>query len=163
MESYRVYKSLPVDDFMEMTAFVMAKAGVSLIPLIQDFNHFRKTIENHTDAYLKKRFAANHTDEYLKEEFIAKVRKLIDSSEDRLIVGVDVFEDVKYYMFLFKKKVDQDKDVSYASVREESYCEQQNVKCMCNNCPENRIKNAHGGCDGCSDCGKDTDKRCLVV
>lgn len=86
MESYRVYKSLPVDDFMEMTAFVMAKVGLSLTPLIQNTNYFRRS--------------ESHTDNYIKERFISDVRKTITTNYENLEEDMSILDMDKYYAFI---------------------------------------------------------------
>ena len=90
MESYRVYKSLPVDDFMDMTSFVVAKIGLDLIPLIQNTNQFRK-IESHTD-------------EYIKERFILDTKKQLELCYEHLEKEMNVMEMDRYYMFVPIKK-----------------------------------------------------------
>lgn len=47
--------------------------------------------------------------------------------------------------------------------RESAFCEKENIKCLCAKCPENKTKHNDGNCDGCKDCGKKTNARCLVI
>lgn len=48
-------------------------------------------------------------------------------------------------------------------VREENWCDKENIKCLCCNCSENKTKIEDGKCDGCNDCGTCTDKPCLLI
>lgn len=42
MESYRVYKSLPLDDFMDNVMFIIGKANLHLVTLVQVTNRLKK-------------------------------------------------------------------------------------------------------------------------
>lgn len=88
MESYRIYKSLPVNDFMAMTEFAVAKVGLILTPLIQNFNYYRKR-ESCTEDSLKKRF-------------MESVRQTLEKEESRLERGCDITELSEYYMLVPK-------------------------------------------------------------
>lgn len=67
MESYRIYKSLPLDDFMDNVQFVIAKCGLLITPLIQNVNYLRKALPR-SDHYWKKRFMDDVRSLILKEE-----------------------------------------------------------------------------------------------
>lgn len=53
VEFHRIYKSLPLDDLMEMMSFVFAKANVYLVPIIQDINYQKK---ERKETSLKQQF-----------------------------------------------------------------------------------------------------------
>lgn len=47
--------------------------------------------------------------------------------------------------------------------RKEVFCTKEKVKCLCAGCPENKTNHKDGRCEGCKDCGRKTDARCLVI
>lgn len=61
MESYRVYKSLSLDDFMDNVQFVTAKSGLLIAPLIQDINYKRHQ-NLQSEDFWKRRFMDNVQD-----------------------------------------------------------------------------------------------------
>jgi hypothetical protein len=67
MESYRVYKSLPLSEYMDMTSFVMAKIGVLMTPDIQDINYL-KAMHEYSDDELKQQFVQRVLKELTKAE-----------------------------------------------------------------------------------------------
>lgn len=96
MESYRIYKSLPVDDFMEMTTFVVAKTGLLLTGLEQDMNYKRKKYPN----------------EDIKTQFIEETKKLLSINDSKLEKNMSIFDMEKYYLFIPTVKK-QEKGASY--------------------------------------------------
>lgn len=95
MESYRIYKSLPLEDFMDNITFVVAKAGLYLVPLIQNVNYLRK--------------CEPHSEEYWKEHFMDCAIKTMERHTDKMERHMQITEFEKFFMFVpFSKKEDED-------------------------------------------------------
>jgi hypothetical protein len=113
MESYRIYKALPVDAFMEETSFVVAKVGLLLTPVIQDINYYRH------------RFPLEHC---AREIFMKRVRKAVVEAEEHLNRELQILDMGQYFFLMpFEKKtcsfqipaeVEQQADTLLASLSE---------------------------------------------
>lgn len=78
MESYRVYKSLLLDDFMDHVQFIVAKCGLLITPLIQDIN------------YLRQKQPDLHPEDYWKDHFMNKIQDLLVKEKDNLDCSITV-------------------------------------------------------------------------
>lgn len=76
MESYRVYKSLPLNDFMDDVQFIVAKCGLLITPIIQDINYLK-----HNDL---------HSEHYWKQHFMIKVQNMLAKEKDNINCDIDV-------------------------------------------------------------------------
>lgn len=83
MESYRIYKSLPLEDFEDCFAFVMAKVGLDITPIIQDTN------------WLKKE--KPQSEDYWKEYLVTEIGKAILFCGAKLERNVFLSEEERYY------------------------------------------------------------------
>ena len=86
MESYRVYKSLPLEDFMDNVTFIVAKIGMYAIPVIQNINYLRKV--------------KDESDDYWKRYFMEVVQKDILRNEDKLDRNITISELERCYLFV---------------------------------------------------------------
>ena len=85
MESYRVYKSLSLEDFMDNVAFIVAKIGIYVIPVVQNINYLRKVKDESND--------------YWKRHFIEVVQKAILTNESELDRNIAISELERCYLF----------------------------------------------------------------
>ena len=92
MESYRVYKSLPLDDFMNNVQFIVAKCGLLITPIIQDINYLK-----HNDL---------HSEHYWKQLFMNKVQNMLIKEKDNLNCDIDVTDmgSFGYWTFIPRRK-----------------------------------------------------------
>lgn len=92
MESYRVYKSLPLDDFMNNVQFIVAKCGLLITPIIQDINYLK-----HNDL---------HSEHYWKQHFMNKVQNMLIKEKDNLNCDIDVTDmgSFGYWTFIPRRK-----------------------------------------------------------
>jgi len=92
MESYRVYKSLPLNDFMGMTSFVVAKAGLLITPMIQNMN------------YDKLHALSSLSDSELKSAFMSNVFRFIEKNKDIMEQELLLTESSDFYLIVPKQK-----------------------------------------------------------
>lgn len=86
MESYRVYKSLSLEDFMDDVTFIVAKIGMYAIPIVQNINYLRKV--------------KNESDDYWKRYFVEVIQKDILTNESKLDRNITISELERCYLFV---------------------------------------------------------------
>lgn len=94
VEVHRIYKSLPLDDFIDMTSFVFAKGGLLLTSLIQNFNY-------------EKSYWTDKSEEELKEIFMEKAiqEKETDmAKENGISIEITNFKECSYYYVAVERK-----------------------------------------------------------
>lgn len=92
MESYRIYKSLPLNDFMDMTSFVVAKAGLLITPVIQNMNY------NRLNAL------SSLSEPELKAAFMSKVISFIEKSKVDMENELLITDVSNFYLIVPKTK-----------------------------------------------------------
>ena len=82
---HRIYKSLPLEDFMDHFCFALASASYYALPEIQHVNWFRKVNEV--------------SDEEAKKLFLRNIRKDLEFAREnhKLSKEVSIFDDPRYY------------------------------------------------------------------
>lgn len=92
MESYRVYKNLPLNDFMDDVQFIVAKCGLIITPIIQDINYLK-----HNDL---------HSEHYWKQHFMDKVQNMLVKEKDNLNCDINVTDmgSFEYWDFVPTRK-----------------------------------------------------------
>lgn len=104
MESYRIYKNLPLTDFMDDVAFVAAKVGYYMEPMLQEVNHLREIV--------------NQKDDCWKDWLITHLQVEIHSHYRSLDRDLAISDFGKYYMFIpLEKPDDEDKDKGVCAVQ----------------------------------------------
>lgn len=82
---YRINKNLPLNKLMENMSFVLAKAGIYIVPTIQNVNYFSKK-----NLY---------TEKYLKTYFVTEIKRIIN------FIGLEIriYKNKRfYYVVLFE-------------------------------------------------------------
>lgn len=101
METHRVYKALPLNEFMAHVSFVVAKANYSLTSLVQHINYLTH--------------AAPDTDEYWKRFFVAEVARHLEKASEYLDRQVDIMDEGGFYCFRLLDK-DNEKEKKTAAL-----------------------------------------------
>ena len=84
MESYQVYRSLSLEYFMDNVAFVVAKIGIYVVPIIQNINYLRQV--------------KNESDDYWKQHFMEVVQQIILTNENKLYRNIIISKMERCYL-----------------------------------------------------------------
>lgn len=89
---HRIYKSLPLEDFMDHFCFALTSASYYALPEIQHINWIRKV--------------NGLSDEEAKKLFLKDIRRDLDFAEEnnKLSKEVSIFDDSRYYEVILAKK-----------------------------------------------------------
>lgn len=101
MESYKIYKSLPLEDFEDCFSFVMAKVGLDITPIVQDIN------------WLKKE--KPQSEDYWKEYMVTEIGKTILACENELERNVFLSEAERYYYIVPEPLTDKKEETENAN------------------------------------------------